>query len=332
MNDQLSCIVVGAGICGLVAAHALQDAGWQVIVLDKGRGVGGRMATRRFGGANFDHGAQYFTVRDGEFARHVNRWLQKGAAKEWAKGFPSSDAPNATGNHPRYRGTNGMTHIPKMLAATLDVHTNTQVTHINSENGDWIITAEDATKGNAAVFSAPAVLMTPPAEQTLALLENVALPETVITALDAITFDPCFAVMARLDKPSEIPAPGGIFMPGEPIRWLADNQQKGISTEPAVTIHAGPNFTRAHYDGDMDDVALTLIDAAREFLGDARVVEYQVQRWRYSQPTHMHPARYLYTDQPAPIAFAGDAFSGAKVEGAVLSGMAAANKLIASVR
>ena len=46
-----SCIVVGAGISGLLAAHELRNAGWHVTVLDKGRGVGGRMATRRLGGA-----------------------------------------------------------------------------------------------------------------------------------------------------------------------------------------------------------------------------------------------------------------------------------------
>ena len=62
-----SCIVVGAGISGLLAARELSDAGWRVTVLDKGRGVGGRMATRRTGGARFDHGAQFFTVRDERF-------------------------------------------------------------------------------------------------------------------------------------------------------------------------------------------------------------------------------------------------------------------------
>ena len=62
-----SCVVVGAGISGLLAAQELTAAGWRVVVLDKGRGVGGRMATRRVGDGTFDHGAQFFTVRGERF-------------------------------------------------------------------------------------------------------------------------------------------------------------------------------------------------------------------------------------------------------------------------
>ncbi|NET74239.1 MAG: NAD(P)-binding protein, partial [Sphaerospermopsis sp. SIO1G2] len=42
-----SCVIVGAGIAGLLAGTVLQEAGWEVIVLDKGRSVGGRMSHRR---------------------------------------------------------------------------------------------------------------------------------------------------------------------------------------------------------------------------------------------------------------------------------------------
>ena len=69
----MKCVVVGAGLSGLVAAQTLQQDGHEVLVLDKGRSVGGRLATRRIGNATFDHGAQFFTVRNNAFAEHV--WL-----------------------------------------------------------------------------------------------------------------------------------------------------------------------------------------------------------------------------------------------------------------
>lgn len=333
MTEQKSCLIVGAGMSGLMAANLLQDAGQQVTVLDKGRGVGGRMSTRRFGGATFDHGAQYFTVRDERFRAYVEHWLGAGVIAEWSKGFPSAEGEKSSGKYPRYRGAEGMTQAAKALAQRVPVQLSTQVTQIDCEDGRWSLTVKSLGDDSTHTHTADALLMTPPAEQTLALMRsgNVTLPDDVIQALEAITFNPCFAVLALLDKPSRVPEPGGVFMPGEPISWLADNQQKGISDVPAVTIHAGPDFTREHYDDDKAQVAQALIDAARPYLGDATVLEYQVQRWRYSQPDQMHSEKTLFTDNPAPVAFAGDAFNGARVEGAALSGMAAAERLLAAV-
>ncbi len=331
MTDN-NIIIVGAGISGLMAANILQDAGWAVTVLDKGRGVGGRMATRRFGGASFDHGAQYFTVRHERFRAYVERWLDAATVAEWSKGFPSAEGESSSGQYPRYRGATGMTSAPKALAACVNVKTSVEVQQIDLIDGVWSLLAEDKGAGEAVTYTAASLLMTPPAEQTLRLMRsgNVTLPQHVIESLAAIEFHPSFAVMALLDRPSALPEPGGLFMPGEPIRWMADNQQKGISDVPAVTIHSGPEFTHAHYEDDRDAVAKLLIEAARPQLGEAQVVAYQVQRWRYSQPSNMHPEKTLFTADPAPVAFAGDAFDGARVEGAAVSGMAAAEALLAA--
>jgi predicted NAD/FAD-dependent oxidoreductase len=55
MNEEgrtTDVLVVGAGMAGLTAAAELQRAGRRVLVLDEGRGVGGRLASRRIGGAS----------------------------------------------------------------------------------------------------------------------------------------------------------------------------------------------------------------------------------------------------------------------------------------
>lgn len=56
-------VIVGAGICGLMAAGQLVERGASVLLLDKGRTVGGRLATRRIEAGCADHGAQFFTAR-----------------------------------------------------------------------------------------------------------------------------------------------------------------------------------------------------------------------------------------------------------------------------
>src|SRR3990170_2758785 len=132
-----SCVVVGAGISGLLAARELQTAGWRVVVLDKGRGVGGRMATRRVRDGTFDHGAQFFTVRAERFGRLVEEWLESGVVEEWSRGFADAEGRQNEDGHPRYRGSEGMISIPKHLARGLDVRTGERVVEVNIRDGAW---------------------------------------------------------------------------------------------------------------------------------------------------------------------------------------------------
>ena len=69
-------LIIGAGLAGLSAANKLKEAGRDVLVIDKGRGIGGRLAGRRIGEATFDHGAQFFTAREATFKATVEHWIK----------------------------------------------------------------------------------------------------------------------------------------------------------------------------------------------------------------------------------------------------------------
>lgn len=318
-----SCLIVGAGMAGLLAAQVLQADGWTATLVDKGRGVGGRMATRRFENAVFDHGAQFFTVRDPAFAQWVEQWEAAGVATVWSHGLPSPSDLQPANGYARYRGVPSMTAIAKHVANSLTVYTNTRIVKLRHDTG-WVAEAEDGR-----TFAADALILTAPVPQSLELLAHseIELPDDMHKTLADINYHPCFTVMAVLDGPSNIPAPGALQIQEEPIVWIADNQQKGISPQFAVTIHAGPVFTRDYLEADPTEVGQMLLSAAEPWLG-ASAVAVQVHRWRYSQPSNPHPARLLRLDMPAPLIFAGDAFGGPRVEGAALSGMAAAQALI----
>ncbi len=322
-----SCVVVGAGISGLLAASELQDAGWRVTVLDKGRGVGGRIATRRVGEGTFDHGAQFFTVRGERFENLVEGWIEAGIVQEWTRGFADADGePNEDG-HPRYRGASGMTSIPKHLARNLDVRTGEQVVQVNVRDGGWGVTCESGITASGAVL-----LLTAPVPQSLALVEsgNFALPGDARSRLEEISYDPCVALMALLDGPGMVPEPGGMQIRGEPLDWISDNQRKGISEVPAITIHAGPEWSREHYDDPAEDLTQAILTFAEEHLGGLgeRIVETSIAHWRYSWVTSSNPDPCFVANEDPPLLFAGDAFGPAKVEGAALSGLAAADWLL----
>ena len=141
----------------------------------------------------------------------------------------------------------------------------------------------------------------------------------------------CLAVMAVLDGPSRIPPPGGLASAEGPIAWIADNQLKGISAEPAVIIHATHAFSLDHWDRDREESGRALLDGAAELLG-AGIKTFQVHGWRYSKPMRVDEEPCVLATESPPLVLAGDAFAGPRVEGAALSGWAAAGAVLAQPR
>ncbi|MEI6256428.1 MAG: FAD-dependent oxidoreductase [Planctomycetota bacterium] len=340
-------VIIGAGLAGLVAASEIVGAGRRVVVLEKSRGVGGRMATRRVGDAVCDHGAQFFTVRGHEFGGMVAEAQAAEAVATWCDGFAKAAPGTASlkavvDGHPRWRGVRGMTDLPKWLAAELppeqcEVRTGVRVVSIGVADGRVRLVVKTAAAAESPLLiEAAAAIVTTPVPQSLDLMAAGGLladsattgsidPE-VRRQLATVGYDPCFALLLALNRPSLVPPPGGIQFAEGPISWLADNQQKGISAVPALTIHAAGDLSRQHFDDSPDDVAAMLIDCARPWIdGDPRtvVVSQSLHRWKYAAPTTIIPASFLVAITTPPIVCCGDAFGGPKVEGAAASGRAA---------
>jgi hypothetical protein len=296
-----------------------------VTILEKSRGVGGRMSARRWEKGVFDHGAQFITVRSPEFQQFVEEWKSLGIVREWSRSFPSAGADAPVESLPRLIGIPGMTAVAKHLARDLDVRLNTRIVGVDLRGNGWVVHSDEEEE-----FSAAALLLTAPLPQSLMILDTgtVRLPHELHIELHAINYHPCLAVLARLDGPSAIPEPGGLHLGPEPVRWVADNRMKGISpADTTVTIHAGPIFSEKHYSSSSELVASILTDAVQQHLG-SMVLETEVHRWRYSEPTHIYAQPALLAIVTPPLAFAGDAFAGARIEGAALSGIAAADILL----
>lgn len=327
-------LVVGAGLAGLVAAKALCANGADVVLLDKGVGPGGRLATRRIAGATLDHGAQFFTVRSDEFSDLFDRWCAAGARVErWSGGFAqASDVREGPGGvtdtggdgHPRYTVRGGMNALAKVLAADLTVVAATRATAAWTRDGRWHVAAMGPD--GPGVCTAETLLVTCPVPQGLALFDRGAtpLPLEVDARLRGVVYEPTVALLTVLDGPPPLPEPGGVQFSDGPVRWLADNARKPVSSEPAVTVHASGGWSAARYEAADDDIVATLHGWLQPWLGAATPVASQVKRWRYAQPTETVGRRVLHARVDGCTAvFAGDAFGEARMEGAARSGLAA---------
>ena len=315
-------VVIGAGMAGLTAAHRLQEQ-CDVIVLDKGRGVGGRLATRRIGDATIDHGAQFITTHTDEFAATITKLVGSGVVAPWFRGRIGPNGVVDPDGHTRYRGAVSMNAIAKALAVGLDVRTASLVSSLVHDGKSWTVVLADGTE-----LKADGIVVTSPVPQTLALLESggVVLTPNDADALAVIEYDPCIALMAVLDGPSGLNEAGAVDPASGPIDWIADNFLKGISAVPAVTIHATPEFSRAQWYASEEAITAALLDEA-QLESSVLPGSVQIQRWRYARPSVEHPERFLRLSDMPPFVCAGDAFGGAKVEGAALSGAAAAQEI-----
>lgn len=369
-GEPVDVAVIGAGISGLIAARHLADTGRSVVVLDKGRGVGGRMATRRSegGGVVYDHGAQAFSLSglsarvsdsakldgpslpsdskpsdviprestDRSLIDLLDRWKASDVLREWDLAPPASAVGSPSFVGPRWRGDPAMTALPKHLAEGMDVRLRWTVSRLSLEPGNggehWLLECDDPA---VAPQRSRALVVTTPVPQALSLWERsgLVLEPSAAAALGFVRYHRTLTLLLELDGPSRVPAPGGLSLESEPIAWIGDNQQKGVSPAPSLTIHAAPLFSRAYWD-DLDAAARILSRHAEPWIGsDVRSV--QVHRWRYSHPVRRHPERCLMLRGAAPVAFAGDAFgirSGfhSQVEEAALSGLAAAQAVESS--
>jgi photolyase PhrII len=317
--------VVGAGLAGLFCARTLADHGTSVVVFDKGRGLGGRMATRRRDGGQWDHGAQYFTARDPRFRRYVEAWARQGLLARWDEGHVRlreggvvvQDQPTA----PRWVGVGTMNRVHHHLAAGLEVRRGVAVDPLEPARGGRITLRREGRD----LDTFDLVVSTAPATQTARLLAEAS-PELAARA-EAVVTAPCWAALLRLEEGA--PTYRAAFVEADgPLAWLAHDRSKpGREGGETWVAHARPTWSAAHLEETPEAVAEQLAEAFATLTGSPPPIEAAAHRWRYAKTEEPVGAPFLF-DAEARVAAAGDWCLGAKVEAAFLSGAALAGRIL----
>ncbi len=322
-RNHAEVVIIGAGMSGLMAARTLHESGISVLLLDKADRVGGRMGTRRIGNGLADHGAQFFTAKDPAFEQMLAAWMADDLVFLWSRGWSSGSLqkPGDQG-YPRYAVYGGMSALPKRLALPFErsIRLDNQVDWVKHEVGTWSI---HEMAGN--VYTGRYLLMTAPVPQSLALLDagGVLLDHDDRDALDSIEYAPCLTGLYEVDGAVQLPAPGAVQRRDSPISWIANNQQKGISETTVITVQADGQYSLQLWDEPDERILNALRTDLKVYLpAGTQIKEEQLKRWRYSAPTSVYPGRYMRAENHETLYFAGDAFGGPRVEGAVLSGLA----------
>jgi renalase len=317
--------IIGAGIAGLTIAVRLTEAGHKAVVFDKGRGVGGRTSTRRAEGVTFDHGAQYFTVRDPRFRTFLEEHLSNTRWARWEGRFGVLEAGKTideTRLEPRYVGVPGMNMIARELATSLEIQTGAKVVEIAGTPGAWTLIDANGIKTGPFDW----IVSTAPPVQTAALFERHGPIETEVKTL---RMRPCFTLMIEPSDGSSLPF-DGIRAEHPVLGWLANNHSKpGRDPRPALVIQSNHDWAEAHVDDPQPEVIKALKDATHEILGlDLASPTFEsLHRWLYAKPVEPL-GRAFAIDPAARLAASGDWCLAGKVEGAFLSGLALAEELV----
>ena len=280
--------VVGAGLAGLVLAQALgQDH--EVVVFEKSRGVGGRMATRYAGAFEFDHGAQFFTARSDAFGSFLAPLEKRGVITPWHARFAEltrsqvGEIRQWSDEYPHYVGVPRMNAVGKWLARDIDVRTGTTVQALVKEGAGWRLRTDTAGPPDAFDW----VVFTAPPAQTAALLPH---GSSLLEDCDTINMTACFALLLGFSK-SQALAWQATRVRDADISWMSANHSKpGRPPGFSLVAHSTNAWADTHLEDRPEAVKAHLLSEVSAVAGiDAGAAEYVLSLIHISEPTRPSP-------------------------------------------
>ena len=337
--------IIGAGLAGLTCAQQLQQAGYSVVILEKSRGVGGRVATRRLNDTCADHGVRYLEPQGKLLRQLIETLVQSGILQAWTDTIyelksaePESEVTSQSHSPlTRYVAPLGMTAVAKFLASDLEIWLNRRVeTIMPTQEQTWHLNF-DSTDETSNPVIARAVVAAIPAPQALMLLEplgEVGLPPAFLNSLRSVEFDPCFSVIAGYQNLQEMPEFSlptwkACTLSNNPdLAWVGlDSSKRPNPKLPIFVLQSTAEFAKNYLEAeDLKPVGQQLLSSAAQLLIPwlDRPDWFQVHRWRYAFPSFSLEESCLSTATPLPLVCCGDWCGGKLIEDAMNSGLAAA--------
>lgn len=305
IDSTATVAVVGAGVAGAAAAFTLRDRGFNVHMFDKGRSVGGRLATRRVAPWQWDHGAQYVTARSPEFQSLLTN------APLWA---------HNQGEEGHVGGKSQSDLIKPLLLGT-QVELETEIVAVGrNEEGLWRLCSEMGP----VEHSYHALILALPAAQARALLTF----DHPFDGLRDVRVDPCWALM--IATPELLDLPAAQREPRPHVAWLAaDHSKPGRpSGYGQYVMHASAAWSEQHLELSRQAACADMLKFFYELTGTNDTAYAVAHRWRYAL-TRTPLGQSCLLSEALHLGLCGDWCLGARAEDGYLSGRAAGEEMAA---
>ena len=274
----------------------------------------------------FRSGAQYFTVRDARLSPLISSWRQRGLITPWQGALAVRDngewQPAKAGVR-RWVAIPGMNSLGAHLADGLEVQLSTHVAHVQREGRQWRLVADSGA--DLGVFDS--VLTCVPSPQAVALLAPSA-PQLARAAASAV-MQPTWATMVVLAERPRFEWDGAFLNDDDVLSWISRNASKPErAADETWVLHATRQWSTSHLEDDATQVAGEMIAAFATAVGSRLISVHSVaHRWRYALPDPVTSDAALY-DATLLLGAGGDWCGGPRIEGALLSGIALAGRVM----
>lgn len=313
--------MIGAGLSGLTAACRLHED-FDVSVFEQSQVPGGRSATCYAHPYAFDHGAQFFIVKDHRVQAFIKPMLAAGIIAPWHARFVEMCGQERVASrhwsdaYPHYVGVPGMDAIGAYLADKLQVHYACRVAKIERCHRQWRL--YDAQGG--ALGGYDWVLLSLPVVQTLALLPNVFIWKQM---LSRFSMKACYSLMLGFAPGFDLGLDAARIGDAS-ISWLSANHSKpGRHIPPSYVIHATNAWADEHLGLAKKEVKHAMVSETMRVFGDC-MGDYTymgVHRWLFANIGKQVSDSYLL-DADNQLGVCGDWLIHGRIEAAMLSGMA----------
>lgn len=322
-----SVAVVGAGISGVSAARTLQEAGLDVVVLDRGQRVGGRMAARTmrdtglpYDGRVVDVGAAFITADEAPFVEVVDAWTDAGLARAWTDTFHVAGAEGITGTTTgpmRYAAAGGLRSLVEDLAADV-----TTLVHPRGVETVEAVGRQVLVDGEA--FDAVVLAMPDPQARDILADDHRLRPQLADTGwLPVLSLTAAYASRRWRDDLD------AVFVNDlDVLAFVADDGRRRGDGAPVLVAHAHAALAAGHLD-DPEGAVPAMLDALRDLLDVPAPAWHEVRRWSLARPRIHREAPYALVDR---VGVCGDAWGARpRVQTAWLSGRAVGQALAADL-
>jgi renalase len=331
----LDCVILGAGMAGLCAGASLMENGKDINILEKSRGLGGRLATRRVNlnessdqQAYFDHGIQFLEFSNSDSFQGFSHFLGPDRIQQWDLKSSSSFKV--------LRPLPGMSSVGKSFPSATQVLIKKKVTQINyqQESESWIVSVEDQSE-----YRARQLISTMPVPQMIEILSQsfLSFEHESVQRLMNVRYLPCITLLIILKEETQFHL---MRNPDSALELLIENKNKGISKEvPCLTVVASGEWSKIHFLDSSESIFENLWKICKRWI-PGEVLRYEVHRWKYSQPVNNlsnlidRPFMRLHSEgvpHVSSLTLCGDAFGSAELkpfERAIVSGQAGADQVL----